>query len=44
MMAFSRKGLFVIANSWEITKSITNERLKKRGLLDPLEYYQLRIA
>ena len=44
MMAFSRKGLFVVANSWEITKSITNERLKKRGLLDPLEYYQLRIA
>ena len=44
IMTFSRKGLFVIANSWDLNKTITNERLKKKGLLDPLEYYQLKIA
>ena len=44
IMAFSRKGPFVIANSWDICKAISNARLKKRGLLDPLEYYQIKVA
>lgn len=35
----SRKGYQHICHCWSITKAITNSRLKKRGLLDPLDYY-----
>lgn len=35
----TRKSYYRVAVSWILTKAITNERLKKRGLLDPLEYY-----
>ena len=35
----SRKGYQYICHCWSITKAITNSRLKKRGLLDPLDYY-----
>ena len=35
----SRKGYQRICHCWSITKAISNSRLKKRGLLDPLEYY-----
>lgn len=40
----SRKGYQHICHCWSITKAITNERLKKRGLLNPLEYYLKPIA
>ena len=35
----SRKGYQHICHCWSITKAITNSRLKKRGLIDPLDYY-----
>ena len=35
----SRKGYQHICHCWSIQKAITNSRLKKRGLIDPLEYY-----
>ena len=35
----TRKGYYHTARSWILSKSITNARLKKRGLIDPLEYY-----
>ena len=35
----TRKSYYRVAASWILTKAITNERLKKRGLIDPLEYY-----
>ncbi len=40
----SRKGYQHICHCWSITKTITNLRLKKRGLLDPLEYYLENVA
>ena len=40
----SRKGYQHICHCWSITKAISNERLKKRGLLNPLEYYLEPIA
>lgn len=40
----SRKGYQQICHCWSITKTITNLRLKKRGLLDPLEYYLKEVA
>ena len=40
----SRKGYQHICHCWSITKAISNSRLKKRGLLDPLEYYLKPIA
>lgn len=40
----SRKGYQHICHCWSITKAITNERLKKRGLLNPLKYYLKPIA
>ena len=40
----SRKGYQHICHCWSITKAISNSRLKKRGLLDPLEYYRKPIA
>ena len=35
----SRKGYQHICHCWSITKAISNSRLKKRGLIDPLDYY-----
>ena len=35
----SRKGYQHICHCWSIQKAITNSRLKKRGLIDPLDYY-----
>lgn len=35
----TRKSYYRVAVSWILAKAITNERLKKRGLIDPLEYY-----
>ena len=35
----SRKGYQHICHCWSITKAITNSRLKKRVLIDPLDYY-----
>lgn len=35
----TRKGYYRAARSWILSKAITKERLKKRGLIDPLEYY-----
>lgn len=35
----SRKGYQHLCHCWSITKTISNARLKKRGLIDPLEYY-----
>ena len=35
----SRKGYQHICHCWSITKAISNSRLKKRGLLEALEYY-----
>jgi len=35
----TRKSYYRVAVSWVLAKAITNERLKKRGLIDPLEYY-----
>ena len=40
----SRKGYQHICHCWSITKAISNSRLKKRGLLDPLEYYLKQAA
>ena len=40
----SRKGYQQLCHCWSITKAITNSRLKKRGLIDPLEYYLKPIA
>ncbi len=40
----SRKGYQHICHCWSITKAITNLRLKKRGLLDLLEYYLEKVA
>lgn len=40
----TRKSYCRVATSWILLKAITNERLKKRGLLDPFEYYLKTIA
>ncbi len=40
----SRKKYVRIARSWSLHKSITNKRLKERGLINPLEYYLLKIT
>ena len=40
----SRKGYQRLSHCCSIQKAITNSRLKKRGLLDPLEYYQKSVA
>ena len=40
----SRKGHQHICHCWSITKAISNSRLKKRGLLDPLEYYLKQVV
>ena len=38
-LAYCRKGFQFISHSCVVQRAITNSRLKKRGLLDPLEYY-----
>ena len=38
-LAYCRKGYQFIAHSCVLQRAITNSRLKKRGLIDPLEYY-----
>ena len=43
-VANSRKGYQHLCHCWNITKAISNSRLKKRGLLDPLEYYLKEIG
>ena len=40
----TRKGYQHICHCWSIKKAITNERLKKRELINPLEYYLKPIA
>ena len=43
-LTFCRRGYQFIAHSCVIHRAISNSRLKKRGLLDPLEYYLKPIA
>lgn len=43
-LAFCRKGYQFIAHSCVLQRAITNYRLKKRGLIDPLDYYLNPIA
>lgn len=43
-LVFCRKGYQFIAHSCIIQRAINNSRLKKRGLIDPLEYYLKPIA
>ena len=43
-VSYSRKGYQHLSHCRSITKAITNSRLKKRGLLDPLEYYYKSVA
>lgn len=38
-LAYCRKGYQFISHSCVLQRAITKSRLKKRGLLDPLEYY-----
>ena len=38
-LAYCRKGYQFISHSCVLQRAITNSRLKKRGLIDPLEYY-----
>ena len=40
----TRKGYQAISHCPILTKTITNSRLKKRGLIDPLEYYLKPVA
>lgn len=40
----TRKSYYRVARSWILAKAITNERLKKRGLLDPVEYYHKAVV
>ena len=43
-ISYSRKGYQHLCHCWSITKAINNSRLRKRGLLDPVEYYLNQIA
>ncbi len=43
-ITFCRRGYQFIAHSCIIQRAITNLRLKKRGLLNPLEYYLKEVA
>lgn len=43
-ITFCRRGYQFIAHSCIIQRAITNLRLKKKGLLDPLEYYLEKVA
>lgn len=43
-LTFCRRGYQFIAHSCVVHRAVSNSRLKKRGLLDPLEYYLKPIA
>ena len=43
-LTYCRKGYQFIARSCVVQRAISNERLKKRGLVSPLEYYLSKIA
>lgn len=43
-ITYCRRGYQFIAHSYIVQRAITNLRLKKRGLLDPLEYYLKEVA
>lgn len=43
-LTYCRRGFQFISHSCVLQRSINNSRLKKRGLLDPLEYYLKTIA
>ena len=43
-LTFCRRGYQYIAHSCVVHRAISNSRLKRRGLLDPLEYYLKPIA
>lgn len=43
-LTYCRRGYQFISHSCVVQRAITNLRLKKRGLLDPLEYYQSKVA
>lgn len=43
-LTFCRRGYQFIAHSCVVHRAISNSRLKRRGLLDPLEYYLKLIA
>ena len=43
-LSYCRRGYQFISHSWVVQRAISNSRLKKRGLLDPLEYYLKAIA
>ena len=38
-LAYCRKGYQFVSHSCVLQRAITNSRLKKRGLIDPLDYY-----
>ena len=43
-LTFCRRGYQFIAHSCVVHRAISNSRLKRRGLLDPLEYYLKQVA
>ena len=43
-LTFCRRGYQFISHSRVVQRAISNSRLKKRGLLDPLEYYLKEVA
>ena len=43
-LTYCRRGYQFISHSCVVQRAISNSRLKKRGLLDPLEYYLKEIA
>ena len=43
-LTFCRRGYQFISHSCVVHRAISNSRLKKRGLLDPLEYYLKEVA
>ena len=43
-LTFCRRGYQFISHSCVVKRAISNSRLKKRGLLDPLEYYLKEVA
>ena len=43
-LTFCRRGYQFIAHSCVVHRAISNSRLKRRGLLDPLEYYLKEVA
>ena len=43
-LTYCRRGYQFISHSCVVKKAISNSRLKKRGLLDPLEYYLKEVA